>query len=185
MLEIRWHSRAGQGAVTGAKALCEVLAEEGKFVQAFSQYGAEKRGAPMNAFNRIDDDPILDHSKAMKPDYVLVIDPSLAYSGNITYSTKETTKYIISTHLSKDEIKKAIPSLADKDIYVVDCIGISLDTIGRAIPNTPMLGALMKTSGIFGLDEFLVAIKKTLKKFPQKIIDANIQAISRAYNEVK
>lgn len=184
MLEIRWHSRAGQGAVTGAKAICEVLAEEGKYIQAFSQYGAEKRGAPMNAFNRVDDKPILDHSKAMIPDYVLVIDPSLAYTG-VTYTTKESTKYIITTHLSKEELKNSIPELKDKDIYVVDCIGISLSTIGRAIPNTPMLGALMKVSGLFSLEDFLVAIKKTLKKFPQKIIDANIEAITRAYNEVK
>ena len=184
MLEIRWHSRAGQGAVTGAKALCEVVAEEGKFVQAFSVYGAEKRGAPMNAFNRIDDQPIIDHSKAMIPDYVLVIDPSLVYT-DITYDTKESTKYIITTHLSKEDLVKEIPALADKDLSVIDCIQISMDTIGRAIPNTPMLGALMKVSGMFSLDDFLKAIGGTLSKFPQKIIDANLEAIRRAYNEVQ
>lgn len=185
MLQIRWHSRAGQGAVTGAKALCDVLAAEGKFVQAFSVYGAEKRGAPMNAFNRVSDEEIIDHSKEMFPDYVLVIDPSLVFSGNITKNEKPTTKYIITTNLSKDDLLKQATFLQGKEVYTIDCIGISQETIGRAIPNTPMLGALMKVSGLFALDQFLEGMKKTLKKFPQKIIDANKEAISRAYNEVK
>jgi pyruvate ferredoxin oxidoreductase gamma subunit len=185
MLQVRWHSRAGQGAVTGAKALCDVLAAEGKFVQAFSVYGAEKRGAPMNAFNRVSDEEIIDHSKEMYPDYVLVIDPSLVFSGNITYNEKSTTKYIITTNLPKAELLKAAPFLEGKEIYLVDCIKISQDTIGRAIPNTPMLGALMKVSGLFTLDQFLEGMKKTLKKFPQKIIDANNAAITRAFNEVQ
>ena len=105
MLEIRWHSRAGQGAVTGAKALCDVMAQEGKFVQAFSVYGAEKRGAPMNSFNRIDDKEIIDHSKAMVPDYVLVIDPSLIYT-DIFADTKKSTKYILTTHMNKKELSE-------------------------------------------------------------------------------
>jgi len=185
MLQVRWHSRAGQGAVTGAKALCDVLAAEGKYVQAFSVYGAEKRGAPMNAFNRVSDEPIIDHSKEMYPDYILVIDPSLVYSGNITYNEKPTTKYIITTNLPKAELLRAAPFLEGKEIYLLDCIRISQETIGRAIPNTPMLGALMKVSGLFTLDQFLEGMKKTLKKFPQKIIDANNAAITRAYNEVQ
>ena len=185
MLEIRWHSRAGQGAVTGAKALCDVMAAEGKFVQAFSVYGAEKRGAPMNAFNRIDDDPIIDHSKTMFPDYVLVIDPALAFTGNITRLSKDETCYIVTTHLLKDELIAQIPALEGKKVYVIDCITISKDEIGRAIPNTPMLGAFAKISGIMPLEQFLTGLQKTLKKFPQKIIDANVRAITRAYNEVK
>lgn len=187
MLEIRWHSRAGQGAVTGAKALCEVMSEGGKYVQAFSVYGAEKRGAPMNAFNRIDDNRIIDHSKSMLPDYVLVIDPGLAYSGNITASSKETTKFIITTHLSKADLIAQIPALqgVEDRVFVIDCIKTSLDTIGRAIPNTPMLGAFIKVSGIMSLEAFLGSMKSTLKKFPQKIIDANVEAITRAYNDVK
>lgn len=184
MLQIRWHSRAGQGSVTGAKALCEVLAAEGKYVQAFSVYGAEKRGAPMNSFNRVDDKEIIDHSKEMFPDYVLVIDPSLVFSGNILKDAKDDTRFIITTDLTKEQLIAEAPFLQGKNVYVVDCIAISQETIGRAIPNTPMLGALMKVSGLFGLQEFIGGIHKTLAKFPQKIIDANIAAITRAYNEV-
>lgn len=185
MLEIRWHSRAGQGAVTGAKGLADVVAKTGKKVQAFAFYGSAKRGAAMTAYNRVSDEILLNHEKFMRPDYVLVIDPALAYSADITAHEKDNTKYIITTHLSKDELINAVPKLKGKEVYTVDCIGISLNTIKRAIPNTPMLGALMKVSGMFELDYFKNAMDNVLKKFPQKIIDANMQAITTAYNEVK
>ncbi|WP_456428723.1 pyruvate flavodoxin oxidoreductase subunit gamma [Nitratifractor sp.] len=187
MIEIRWHSRAGQGAVTGAKGLGDVVSTTGKEVQAFALYGSAKRGAAMRAYNRIDDEPIINHEKFMLPDYVLVIDPALAFTDRITENDKDTTQYIITTHLSKDELVAQIPELQDKKdrVHVVDCIQISLDEIGRAIPNAPMLGALVKVSGMFELDYFLDAMKRVLAKFPQKIIDGNMRAITRAYNEVK
>jgi len=185
MVEIRWHSRAGQGAVTGAKGLGSVIATTGKEVQAFALYGSAKRGASMTAYNRVDDKQIINHAKYMNPDYVLVIDPALAYTADITYEDKKETKYIVTTHLSPEELKKEVPSLKDKELYTVDCIQISMDTIGRAIPNTPMLGALMKVSGMFELDFFQESMKKVLASFPQKIIDANMAAIEKAYNDVK
>ncbi|MFK5976741.1 MAG: pyruvate flavodoxin oxidoreductase subunit gamma [Sulfurovum sp.] len=187
MVEIRWHSRAGQGAVTGAKGLGDVVASTGKEVQAFALYGSAKRGAAMRAYNRIDDTQILNHEKFMLPDYVLVIDPALAFSDNITENEKLATKYIITTHLTKDELIKELPILEDRRdrVFVLDCMQISLDTIGRAIPNAPMLGAFVKVSGMFELDYFLDSMKRVLSKFPQKIIDANMSAITRAYNEVK
>jgi len=187
MIEIRWHSRAGQGAVTGAKSLGDIVATTGKEVQAFALYGSAKRGAALRAYNRIDDKPIITHEKFMNPDYVLVIDPALAMTDDITMNDKETTKYIITTHLEKDELISQIPALQDKAdrVYVVDCIEISLETIGRSIPNAPMLGAFVKVSGMFELDYFLENMKRVLAKFPQKIIDGNMKAITRAYNEVK
>lgn len=185
MLEIRWHSRAGQGAVTGAKGLADVVATTGKQVQAFAFYGSAKRGAAMTAYDRIDDKPIINHEKFMKPDYVLVIDPALTFSDNITANEKDDTKYIITTHMDKDELIKAAPVLEGREVYVVDCIKISQETIGRAIPNTPMLGALMKVSNMFDIETFKEKMLHTLEKFPQKIIDANMAAIERAYNEVK
>jgi len=185
MLEIRWHSRAGQGAVTGAKGLGDVVANTGKEVQAFAFYGSAKRGAAMTAYNRIDDKPIINHEKFMVPDYVLVIDPALVISADITAHEKEETKYIVTTHLSKEDLLKQVPKLVGKKVYTVDCMKISMETIGRAIPNTPMLGALMKVSGMFDIEYFKNAMLKVLSKFPQKIIDANMAAIERAYNEVQ
>jgi len=186
MIEIRWHSRAGQGAVTGAKGLGDVVSRTGKQVQAFALYGSAKRGAAMRAYNRIDDEPIINHAKFMLPDYVLIIDPALAFTDNITENDKAETKYIITTHLDKEELIAQIPALQDKKdrVFVVDCMQISLDTIGRAIPNAPMLGAFVKVSGMFTLEDFLESMKRVLAKFPQKIIDGNMAAITRAYNEV-
>ncbi|MBD3840978.1 MAG: pyruvate flavodoxin oxidoreductase subunit gamma [Campylobacterales bacterium] len=187
MLEIRWHSRAGQGAVTGAKGLASVLAATGKQVQAFSFYGSAKRGAAMTAYNRIDDNELLNHERYMCPDYVFVIDPGLAFSDNITQDCDENTKYIITTHLEKSELISLIPALEGKEesVYVVDCFKIAQETIGRPIPNTPVLGAFMKISQVYPIEDFKEAMKKVLGKLPEKIIDANMLAIQRAYDEVK
>ncbi len=186
MLEIRWHSRAGQGAVTGAKGLASVVAETGKEVQAFAFYGSAKRGASMTAYNRVDDKVILDHGKYMEPDYVFIMDPGLAFTDDFTSHGKDTTQYIITTHLSKAELITQIPEIQGMEdrIHVLDCFEIALDTIGRAIPNTPMLGAFIKVSGMFELEYFQNAMKSVLEKLPQKVIDANMVAIERAYNEV-
>ncbi|MCD4756975.1 MAG: pyruvate flavodoxin oxidoreductase subunit gamma [Arcobacteraceae bacterium] len=187
MLEIRWHSRAGQGAVTGAKGLASVLAATGKQVQAFSFYGSAKRGAAMTAYNRVDDNLLLNHERYMCPNFVFVIDPGLAFSDNITEDCDENTKYIITTHLDKNELISLIPALQGKEdsVYTLDCLKIAQETIGRPIPNTPVLGAFMKISGMFPIEDFKLAMKKVLKKLPEKIIDANMLAIQRAYDEVK
>lgn len=140
----------------------------------------------MTAYNRVDENPILNHEKFMRPDYVLVIDPGLTFITDICANEKKETKYIITTHLSKEELIAKKPELQGKEVYVLDCIKISLETIGKPIPNAPMLGALMKVSGMLELDFFLEAFIKLLgKKLPQKIIDANREAITRAYNEVQ
>lgn len=186
MLEIRWHSRAGQGAVTGAKGLGSIVAESGKQVQAFAFYGSAKRGASMTAYNRIDDKPILNHEKYMNPDYVFILDPGLAITDDITANSKDTTKYIITSHLSKNELIDLVPELngIEDRVFVLDCLQIARDTIGRAIPNTPMLGAFMKVSNMYAIEEFKEAMKGVLKKLPENVIEANMVAIQRAYDEV-
>ncbi|QDF27777.1 pyruvate flavodoxin oxidoreductase subunit gamma [Halarcobacter anaerophilus] len=186
MLEIRWHSRAGQGAVTGAKGLGSVVAETGKEVQAFAFYGSAKRGASMTAYNRIDDKQIINHEKFMHPNYVFILDPALAFTDDFTAHETEQTQYIITTHLTKDELIQLVPALQGREdrTYILDCLKISQETIGRPIPNTPMLGAFMKISGMFELEYFQNAMRKVLKKLPPKVIDANMIAIKRAYDEV-
>jgi len=185
MLEIRWHSRAGQGAVTGAKGLADVVSTTGKHVQAFAFYGSAKRGAAMTAYNRVDDELILNHEKYMNPDYVLVIDPALTYTTDITINDKPETVYIITTHMTTEELVASQPRLEGKKVHTVDCIKIAQETIGRPIPNTPMLGALMKISEMYDIEFFKESIKNVLSKLPQKIVDANMVAIQRAYDEVK
>ena len=185
MLEIRWHSRAGQGAVTGAKGLADVISTTGKHVQAFAFYGSAKRGAAMTAYNRVDDKVIMNHEKYMEPDYVFVIDPALVYTTDVTINGKDDTKYIITTHMSTEELVASQPKLEGKNVYTVDCIKIAQETIGRPIPNTPMLGAFMKISGMYDIDFFKENMLRILNKLPQKIVDANMIAIQRAYDEVK
>ena len=185
MLSIRWHGRAGQGAVTGSKGLAKIFFLLGKEVQAFAFYGSAKRGASMTAYNRVSDNKITNHEKAMIPDYVFVIDEDLVTSEEILANTKENTRYILSTHLTKDEIIKAQPKLDGKDIYIVNCTQIARETIGRPIPNTPMLGAFMKISQEVDIKTFKDLMKtKVLLKFTDKIVDANLASIDRAYNEV-
>jgi len=185
MLEIRWHSRAGQGAVTGAKGLADVISTTGKHVQAFAFYGSAKRGAAMTAYNRVNDEVIMNHEKYMEPDFVFVIDPALVYTSDVTINGKENTKYIITTHMTTEELIASQPKLEGKEVYTVDCITIANETIGRAIPNTPMLGAFMKISGMYDIEFFKENMKRVLGKLPQKIIDGNMLAIQRAYDEVK
>jgi pyruvate ferredoxin oxidoreductase gamma subunit len=185
MLEIRWHSRAGQGAVTGAKGLADVVSTTGKHVQAFAFYGSAKRGAAMTAYNRVNDEVIMNHEKYMNPDYVLVIDPALTYTTDVTIYDKPNTVYIITTHMSTEELIASQPRLEGKKVFTVDCIKIAQETIGRPIPNTPMFGALMKISEMYDIEFFKESIKNILSKLPQKIIDANMVAIQRAYDEVK
>ncbi len=185
MLEIRWHSRAGQGAVTGAKGLAEVVSIAGKHVQAFAFYGSAKRGAAMTAYNRVDDEEIFNHEKFMNPDYILVIDPALVYTADITADEKDSTVYIITTHMTTEELIESQPKLKGKNVHTVDCIKIAQETIGRPIPNTPMLGALMKVSGMYDIEFFKENMNNILSKLPQKIVDANMVAIQRAYDEVK
>jgi pyruvate ferredoxin oxidoreductase gamma subunit len=185
MLEIRWHSRAGQGAVTGAKGLADVVSTTGKHVQAFAFYGSAKRGAAMTAYNRVNDEVIMNHEKYMNPDYVLVIDPALTYTTDVTVYDKPETVYIITTHMNREELIASQPKLEGKKVFTVDCIKIAQETIGRPIPNTPMLGALMKVSEMYDIEFFKESIKNILSKLPQKIIDANMVAIQRAYDEVK
>ena len=139
----------------------------------------------MTAYNSVDDKVIMNHEKYMEPDYVFVIDPALVYSSDVTINHKDTTKYIITSHLSAEELVKVQPKLAGKEVYTVDCIVIANETIGRPIPNTPMLGAFMKISQMYDIEFFKDSMKRVLGKLPQKIVDANMLAIQRAYDEVK
>ncbi len=187
-MDIRWHGRAGQGAVTAAKTLAELISqEEGIYAQGFAVYGAEKRGAPVVAFTRIDEKPIRDHSEYMEPDIVLILDPTLLGIVNVKEGLKKTGKVIVNTAFSKDEVIKEL-GLEGYEVYVVDANRISMETLGRAIPNTPMIGALSKVTGLFTKEEVANGVVELLKetgKFPEKIIEGNKKAIEIAYEEVK
>ena len=185
-IEIRWHGRAGQGVVTAAATLADVLSSEKELhVQAFPEFGAEKRGAPVLAFNRISKKPIRSHSQVYYPDIVIVTDPSLLGMIDITSGAKDDAIFIMNTTFDVSLIRKRL-SLGEKKIYSLDAYAIALDELGRAIPNVPMVAALVKITKLIDIKKFKEKIKVSLaKKLRPEVVDMNMKTIDRAFKEVK
>jgi len=185
-IEIRWHGRAGQGVVTAAVTLADVLSsEEGKYVQAFPEFGAEKRGAPILAFNRISNKPIRSHSQVYYPDIVVVTDPSLLGMVKIAEGAKEDAIFIINTTYEIPLIRKKL-SLGKREIYGLDAYTIARNELGKAIPNVPMVAALVKVTQIMDLEKFKEKLKTSLaKKLRPEVVEKNLRTIDRAFKEVR
>ena len=185
VVEIRWHGRGGQGAKTAATAVAEAAIDEGKFSQGFPEYGPERMGAPIKGYTRISERPITDHSAIYFPDYVVVLDETLLDVVDVCENLSNEGAVIVNTSLSPEDLKKKLGGPAAK-VYTVDATQISIDEIGRPIPNTPMMGALLKVTGAVGLEAVYHDIeKKFAAKFGAKIVEGNKSAIKRAYEEVK
>ncbi len=185
-IEIRWHGRAGQGVVTAAVTLADVLStEKGKYVQAFPEFGAEKRGAPILAFNRISKNPIRTHSQVYFPDIVVVTDPSLLGLVDISDGAKEDAIFLINSTFDLALIRKSL-GLGDRKIYGLDAYSIARDELGKAIPNVPMVAALIKITDLMDLDIFKKNIRDSLsKKLRKEVVEMNLRTIDRGFKEVK
>lgn len=186
LTEIRWHARAGQGAVTAAKLVAETALELDQYMQAMPEYGPERMGAPIKAFTRISPEPIEIHCNVDHPNVVVVLDETLLSIVDVTEGLREGGIIIVNTCKTPDALRKEL-GLEGRDVRVasVDASGISLETLKRDIPNTPMVGALAKVSGLFSLDDIVAHLTKTFgKKFSKDVIDANIASVKRAYEEV-
>lgn len=185
-IEIRWHGRAGQGVVTAAVTLADALsAEKEIFVQAFPEFGAEKRGAPILAFNRISNKPIRTHSQVYYPDIVVVTDPSLLGAVDIGRGAKDDTFFLMNTKFDVGQIRERL-SLGKRKIFFLDAYTIAQDELGKPIPNVPMVAALMKVAGLLDLDKIEERIKMSIsKKLREDIVKLNLKTISRAIEEVK
>lgn len=187
ILEIRWHGRGGQGAKTAALLFADAALSLGKYIQAFPEYGPERMGAPVASFNRLSDKPITLHCGITDPQMVLVLDPTLMDTVDVTAGIPEGGRLIVNTALSPKELKDKL-GCKGVSVHTVDASGISKATIGREIPNTPMLGALIKVSGLLKLNEVLADLEKKLaKKFASKpeVIKGNLDAVKRAHEEVR
>jgi pyruvate ferredoxin oxidoreductase gamma subunit len=184
-LEIRWHARAGQGAVTAAKTFAEAALGEGKYIQASPEYGPERAGAPMRAFNRVADGPIRLYGQVQHPEIVVVVDPTLLMSEDVLEGTGGEARLLVNTPRSPAEVRTAM-RMTDRKIFTVDATKIALEEIGKNFPNTPMLGAVARLAGQFSVDSALVQVKASLgKKVPPKVVDGNLRAVQRGYAEVK
>ena len=187
MLEIRWHGRGGQGAKTAALLLGEAALATGKHMQAFPEYGAERMGAPIQAFNRISNRPVTLHCHVTEPDVVVVIDPTLLDSIDVTMGLGSDGKLLVNTTMEPAAVREKL-SLQGRQVYTVDASGIAVATIKRNIPNTPMLGALAKVSAVLDLETLIEDSRKRLvKKFRTKpeVIEGNLEAMRRGYQEVR
>jgi pyruvate ferredoxin oxidoreductase gamma subunit len=184
LTEVRWHGRGGQGAKTAAQFLAEAALETGKNIQAFPEYGPERAGAPIRTFTRISEKPINLHCSVANPEYVVVIDPTLITPAVVEGLTDKGI-LIVNTQESVDSVRKKTGFKLGK-VATVDATQISLDTLGRPMPNMPMLGALVKVAPLVNLDTLCERVKgKFLKKIGEEKTNANIEGIKRAYEEVK
>ena len=185
-IEIRWHGRAGQGVVTAAVTLADVLStEKGTYVQAFPEFGAEKRGAPILAFNRISTKPIRTHSQVYEPDVVVVTDPSLLGLIDISDGAKSDALFLMNTTFDLALIKKEL-HLEGHWLFGLDAYAIAREELGRAIPNVPLVAALVKIMDLMDIDTFRRNIEVSLgKKLRPEVVALNMKTIDRALREVK
>ena len=187
LIEIRWHGRGGQGAKTASLFLADAAFNTGKYIQGFPEYGPERMGAPMTAYNRISTTPIRVHSNVYEPDYVVVVDDTLLSAVDVTSGLKEDGAILINTTKTIDEIKPLLKGY-NGSVYTIDARKISVDALGRYFPNTPMLAAIVKVTGIMTDEEFINDMQSSFKhKFAKKpeVIPGNMQAVEVALKEVK
>lgn len=187
LIEIRWHGRGGQGAKTASLLLADAAFNTGKYIQGFPEYGPERMGAPITAYNRISNQPITIHSNIYEPDYVVVVDDTLLESVPVTAGLKEDGAIIINTTKDADYLKKVLKGY-NGSIYTIDARKVSMETLGKYFPNTPMLAAIVKVSGVMTDQELLDDMKGSFKhKFAKKpeVIEPNMKALEIALQEVR
>jgi len=185
LTEIRWHGRAGQGVVTAGELLAEAAMEEGKYFQSFPDYGPERMGAPIKSYTRISDGPIEVHHQILYPDVIVVVNPNLIGVVNLTEGLKEDGVAIINTPDSLAEAREKL-GLKGGKVATLDATGIAMDTLKRDIPSTLMLGAVAKVTDLVSLDSVVRRAKELLgEKLRPEVVEANVVALKRAYEEVK
>jgi len=185
MVEIRWHGRGGQGVKTAALLLAETVIEEGKYGQGFPEYGPERMGAPVKGYDRISEQPIRIHSPIKNPDVVVVLDETIIAAEDVTEGLRKGGTVLVNTPKSPQEIRKFL-RLQDGKVHTLDATKIALDTIGRPIPNMVMIGALIKLTNILDLETFEKNFRKKFeKRLAPEVVEGNIKAIRRAFEEVR
>ena len=182
-VEIRWHGRGGQGVVTAGELLAGAALEEGKYFQAFPDYGPERMGAPIKSYTRISDNPIEIHSQILSPDIVIVVNSNLIGVVDVTDGLAEEGTVIVNTTDSPNEIRQRL-GLEGKRLFTIDATGIALEALGRDIPSTIMLGVFARATALVTLDSVIRLARERLgEKLRPAIVEANVAALQRAYDE--
>lgn len=186
-IEIRWHGRGGQGAKTAALLLADVAFKTGKYVQGFPEYGPERMGAPITAYNRLSDKPITIHSNIYEPDLVAVVDDSLLETIDVTHGLGPEGAVIINSQRSKEEIVSHLGGFQGR-VYVIDAREISVQALGKYFPNSPMLAAVVAVSGVMDPQVFLQEMRTSYQhKFAKKpeVIEGNMKALELTFEALK
>lgn len=186
-IEIRWHGRGGQGAKTAALLLADVAFKTGKHVQGFPEYGPERMGAPITAYNRISSDVIRVHSNIYDPDFVAVVDETLLHTVDVTAGLKKEGAIIVNTAKNKEEIMPQLNGYEGR-VVTIDARSISEEALGKYFPNSPMLAAVVATTGVMPKETFLHEMRASYKhKFAKKpeVIDGNMKALEMAFAAVE
>ena len=187
LIEIRWHGRGGQGAKTASLLLADAAFNTGKYIQGFPEYGPERMGAPITAYNRISINPINVHSNIYEPDYVVVVDDTLLSAVDVTAGLKQDGAIVINTTKTIEEIKPLLNHYEGK-VYTIDARKVSEKNLGKYFPNTPMLAAIVKVTEIMPEEDFIKDMENSFKhKFAKKpeVIEGNMNALKMALEEVK
>jgi pyruvate ferredoxin oxidoreductase gamma subunit len=184
-VEIRWHGRGGQGTVTAAKVFADACLTGGRYVQAFPEYGPERAGAPLRAFNRISDRELRLHCPVTRPNLIVVVDATLIDSINIAANAPDDAAFIINSAKDPKEFRAKLQAKPSQRVVTVDATKIAVDTIGRPMPNAALVGALTRVSGLISIEAAMMDVEKSFgKKFSRKVIEGNIEATRRGYEEV-
>lgn len=184
MVEVRWHGRGGQGAKTASYLLAESAAADGKYVQAYPEYGAERSGAPIRSFTRISERPIRTHSGVKNPSIVVVLDQTLLLSVDVAEGVEPGGVILVNSEESPEEIRKRLDAKEIK-VYTVPATRIAMDTLKRPIPNTPMMGALVRVMGTLDIEKVKEDVRKRFSaRFRPEVVEANVNALQRAFEEV-
>jgi 2-oxoacid:acceptor oxidoreductase gamma subunit (pyruvate/2-ketoisovalerate family) len=181
LVEVRWHGRGGQGIVTVSRLLAHAALLDGKFVQAFPEFGPERRGAPVTGYTRISDEPISIHSHIYTPNIVVIVDPTLIGQIDVTKGLVEDGTVVANTEREPQELRETL-KIEEAKVYTVNAVRIALDVLGRPIYNTAMLGALVKASSLVSLESLS---KVVMERFPGTVGEKNVAVIKKAYEEAK
>lgn len=187
MIEIRWHGRGGQGAKTASQLLADAAFNAGKFVQSFPEYGPERSGAPITAYNRISDERCNVHSNIYEPDYVAVVDETLLNSVDVTSGLKEEGAVIINSDKEPEELRGLLRGYKGR-VCTIDARSISMECLGKYFPNTPMLAAVVRVSGCVEKDRFLKDMEESFRhKFARKpqVVEGNLKCLRLSMDRVK
>lgn len=181
MKEVRLHGRGGQGVVSAAQLIADAAVLEGKYVQAFPEFGAERSGAPIAAYARLSDGPIEIHSFIRNPDIVIVVDKSMAYFKSTTQGLAKGGFFICNFDGSAGELRSKLGLDPSVKVVTLDATGIAIKALGKDYPNTPMLGALLKATNIVGFD----SLEKVLgERFKGQVLTGNKEALMLGYQGV-